>query len=208
MRSPTLIPLMSILIASTAPAGETRDFGPGGMKGLTAEQERDLGDGKIVFSTTDTRGKGKRALVEAAVVFDKPPEYVWELLYRTEDQVKFLEEVDELKVVKKEELQDNLELKLKVVFMTFRYRMIHHFDRQAFHIYWGLDPSFDNDLLELRGFWKLHPYGEGKTLARYGSQVSFKNVPQWLESLFKRRGVEKSLIAVRKYVNSGGTYRK
>jgi hypothetical protein len=29
-----------------------------------------------------------------------------------------------------------------------------------------------------------------------------------VEALFKRRGVEKSLIAVRKYVNSGGTYRK
>ena len=196
------------LLISTAVAGEVRDFGPDGTRGLTAEQERDLADGKVVFSTTDTKGKGKSALVEAAVVFDKPPEYVWELLYRTEDQVKFLQEVDELKIVEKEELQDNLELKLRIVFMTIVYRVIHHFEKDDLYIYWGLDPSFENDLLDVRGFWKLHPYGEGKTLARYGSGFSIKNVPQWVESLFKGRGVEKSLIAVRKYVNSGGTYRK
>jgi hypothetical protein len=175
---------------------------------LSAEQERDLAGGKIVFSTTDTEGKGKRTLVEAAVVFDKPPEYVWELLYRTEDQIKFLDEVDEIEIIEKEELRDNLELELRVLFMTIVYRVIHHFDRDAFHIYWGLDPSFENDLLYLHGFWKLHPYGEGKTLARYGSDVSIKNVPQWIESLFKQHGVKKSLVAVRKYVNSGGTYRK
>jgi hypothetical protein len=203
-----LIPLMLLLLVSSASAGEARDFGPGGMRGLTAAQERDLAHGNIVFSTTDTKGKGKSALIEAAVVFDKPPEYVWELLYRTENQVEYLEEIDELKVVKKEELQDNLEFKLEILFLTFVYRVIHHFDKDDFHIYWGLDSSFENDLLDLRGFWKLHPYGEGKTLARYGSHVSLKNVPQWVESLFKRRGVEKSLIAVRKYVNSGGTYRK
>ena len=203
-----LIPMMLLLLVSSASAGEARDFGPGGMKGLSAEQEGDLADGKIVFSTTDTKGKGKSALIEATVVFDKPPEYVWELLYRTEDQVKFLEEVDELEIVKKEELEDNLEFKLEVMFLTFVYRVIHHFDEDDFHIYWGLDPSFENDLLDLRGFWKLHPYGEGRTLARYGSHVSLKNVPRWVEALFKKRGVEKSLIAVRKYVNSGGTYRK
>jgi hypothetical protein len=202
------IPMMLLLLISSASAGEAGDLGPAGMKGLTAEQERDLADGKIVCSATDTEGKGDSSLIEAAVVFDKPPDYVWELLYRTEDQVKFLEEVEELKIVEKEELEDNLEFKLKVIFLTFVYRVIHRFDKDDFHIYWGLDPSFDNDLLDLRGFWRLYPYDEGKTLGRYGSHVSLKNVPRWVESLFKRRGVEKSLIAVRKYVNSGGTYRK
>jgi hypothetical protein len=208
MRNLRLIPVVFVLLVSTALGGEVSDLGPDGMKGLTAEQERDLADGKIVFSTTDTKGERKSSLIEAAVVFDKPPEYVWKLLYRTEDQVRFLEEVDELKIIEKQELQDNLELKLKIVFMTFSYRVIHHFDKDALYMYWGLDPSFENDLLELRGFWKLHPYGEGKALGRYGSHVSLRNVPQWIESLFKRRGVEKSLVAVRKYVNSGGTYRK
>ena len=208
MRGLTRIPVIFVLLISTAVAGEVRDFGPDGKKGLTAEQERDLAGGKVVFSTTDTRGKGKSALIEAAVVFDKPPEYVWELLYRTEDQVKFLQEVDELKILEKEELQDKLELKLRIVFMTIVYRVIHHFEKDDLYIYWELDRSFENDLLDVCGFWKLHPYGEGKTLARYGSGFSIKNVPQWIESLFKERGVEKSLIAVRKYVNSGGTYRK
>jgi hypothetical protein len=203
-----LIPMLLLLLVPSASAGEARDFGPGGTKGLSTEQEEDLAEGKIVFSTTDTKREGKNTLVEAALVFDKPPAYVWELLYRTEDQINFLEEVEELEIIKKEELEDNLEFKLEILFLTFVYRVIHHFDEDAYHIYWGLDPSFENDLLDLRGFWKLHPYGEGRTLARYGSHVSVKNAPRWIEALFKKRGVEKSLVAVRKYVNSGGTYRK
>jgi hypothetical protein len=202
------IPMLLALLVSAALAAGARDFGPRGTRGLTAEQERDLAEGEIVFSTTDAEGEGTSALVEAALIFDKPPEDVWELLYRTEDQVRFLDEVHEVKIVRKEELEDNLEFELEILFMTFVYRVIHHFDEEAFHIYWGLDPSFENDLLDLRGFWKLHPYGEGKTLGRYGSHVSLRNVPRWVESLFKRRGVKKSLIAVRKYVNSGGTYSK
>jgi hypothetical protein len=173
------------------------------MKGLTAEQREDLADGKIVFSTTDTDADEESTLVEAALIFDEPPEYVWEVLYRTEDQIKFLEEVKEVRIIEKEELQDNIEFKLKVLFMTFVYRLIHHFEQDDLHIHWGLDPSFDNDLLYLRGFWKLHPYGEGKTLARYGSDVSLKNVPRWIQSLFKKRGVAKSLEAVREYIDSG-----
>ena len=114
-----LSPMMLLLLVSSASAGEARDFGPGGMKGLSAEQEGDLADGKIVFSTIDTKSKGKGSLVEAAVVFDRPPGYVWELLYRTEDQVKFLEAVEELEIVKKEEREDNLEFKLQVMFLTF-----------------------------------------------------------------------------------------
>jgi len=200
--------MMLVLLASTALADEARDFGPRGVKGLSAEQRRDLADGKIVFSTTDAEGGGKSALVEAALVFDKPPEYVWGLLYRTEDQVKFLDEVDGVKIIDKGEFEDDLEFTIKILLMTFVYRVIHHFDKEDFYIYWALDPSFDNDLTDLRGFWKLYPYGEGRTLARYGSYVSLRNVPEWLESLFKRRGVEKSLIAVRRYVDSGGTYRK
>jgi hypothetical protein len=208
MGKPTLIPMLLLLLVSSASADEARDFGPDGTKGLSTEQQGDLADGKIVFSTTDTKGKGKSAFVEAALVFDKPPEHVWELLYRTEDQIDFLDEIEELEIIKKEELEDNLEFRLEILFLTYVYRVIHHFDEGAFHIYWGLDPSFENDLLELRGFWKLHPYGEGRTLARYGSHLALKYVPNWLMALFKKRGVEKSLVAVRESVNSGGTYRK
>jgi hypothetical protein len=208
MRNWTPIPAMLALFVATTLGAEDRDFGPTGTKDLTPAQEADLAEGRIVFSTSDTAGEGTSTLVEAALVFDKPPEYVWQLLYRTEDQVRFLDEVDGIQIIEKEELVDNLEFELRILFMTFVYRVIHHFDREAFHIHWALDPAFDNDLLDLRGFWRLYPYGEGRTLGRYGSHVSLKRVPQWIEALFKRRGVEKSLVAVRKYVDSGGVYRK
>jgi len=71
-----------------------------------------------------------------------------------------------------------------------------------------LDPDYNNDLNGLEGFWRLYPYGEGKTLARYGSNISVKYVPGWIESVFKKRGVKKALLSVKKYIDSGGKYRK
>jgi len=66
-----------------------------------------------------------------------------------------------------------------------------------------MDKSFNNDLADLQGFWKLYPYPGGRTLVQYGSNVSIKNVPDWIENMFKKKGVEKSLNCVKKYVNTG-----
>jgi len=71
-----------------------------------------------------------------------------------------------------------------------------------------MDKSFNNDLADLQGFWKLYSYPGGETLVRHGSNVSIKNVPDWIENMFKKKGVEKSLNCVKKYVNKGWTLKR
>lgn len=179
------------------------DFGPDGLSGLTKAQKQDLDKGKIVFSTTNSGEQAQSTLIEAAVVFDVTPQETWRLLSKTEDQIKYLKEIDELNIIKTEPTLNIQEFKLKIAFLTIVYRVIHRFDESNQYIYWGLDPSFNNDLEDLRGFWRFYPYGQGKTLARYGSNVSIKNIPDWIEAIFKKSGVKKSLLAVKKYVDSG-----
>ncbi len=207
MRRGTLMLVFVFLMATPLFSMTPSDFGRNGLKGLTEQEKEELARGEVVFFTSDSGDEVKRALIQAVVTFDPSPEEVWPLLYRTEDQIKYLEEIRDIQVINKEKTRDNIEFHLKIAWMDIVYRVIHQFDRDGLFFHWGLDPSFDNELKELEGYWQLYPYGNGKTLARYGSQVSVRKVPSFIENLFKKNGVRKSLEAVQKYVNSGGTWR-
>jgi hypothetical protein len=188
------------------------NFGDDGLKGLSESQIKDLSEGKIIFNTTDSvnneSAEAKSSIITAALLLDKPPEEIYNILYHTEDQIKYLEEIKEIKIVNKNEVQDNIEFKLKILMISLEYRVIHSFDKKNLYIHWTMDKNFKNDLESLQGFWKLYPYPGGRTLARYGSNVSVKHVPGWLENMFKKKGVEKSLNCVKKYVNTGWTLKK
>lgn len=197
--------LILILLKVIPILAQNHEFGKYGLKGLTAEQREDLEKGKVVFYATGSQ-KGKASLIEATIVFNKTPQESWDLLSRTEDQVKYLDECID---VRKCPERDGKEVHtIKALFLTFRYGVLFQFQPEDLYFHWSLDPDYDNDLNGLEGFWRLYPYGEGKTLARYGSDISVKYVPGWIESIFKKRGVKKALLSVKKYVDSGGEYRK
>ncbi len=202
---------LSLILIPALTFASLPDFGTDGLKGLSEKQLKKINKGKILFSTKDKSagedGK-KQSLIEAVLVFDKPVNETWELLAKTEDQIKYLKEIKEVNVIDQNALENINEFKLKAVFFTLIYRVHHEFDKSNNYFHWTLDPNFKNDLADLKGFWKFYPYGENKTLVRYGSNVSLKKVPDWVEALFKKGGVKKSLKCVKKYVDSGGTWRK
>ncbi|HQP31256.1 MAG TPA: SRPBCC family protein [Deltaproteobacteria bacterium] len=205
---PTVLLLCLLgLMSSPCPAA-VPDFGQDGLKGLDASQVKKLANGEIVFTFTDSATQAHSGLIEAAVVFNQTPEQTWNLLSRTEDQAKYLKELEEARKIAKSPLQDTIEFKVKAAFLTFVYRVNHNFDRSGMNFWWALDPTFKNDLVDLRGYWRFYPYGQGRTLARYGSTVSLKKVPAFIEDMFKKSGVARSLASVKRYVDSGGTYHK
>jgi hypothetical protein len=197
---------VAILIAPAIAIAAGPNFGPKGMADLTPAQKTFLDKGGVVFATTE--GSQKGALIEATILFDKTPQQTWELLTRTENQPKYLDECDKIEIIKRTKTGSRETHTVKVGFIKIVYGVLFQFHASEMYFHWWLDPDRENDLAGLEGFWKLYPYGEGKTLARYGSYVSIRNIPSWLESTFKERGVKKSLVAVRKYINSGGAYKK
>jgi hypothetical protein len=188
---------------------ETPDFGPDGLAGLTLKQREKLARGEIIRTeSTVTTPEGK-TLIEAALVFNQPPEEVWRLLSKTEDQVKYLDEVKSVSVVCQDLTGDTLELTIKVLVKTIVYRQVHRFDEKNLFFEWSLDPDFRCDLKELQGFWKFYPFGSGSTLARYGSRVSFRFlIPRFIQTALIKNNLPRALRSVRKYVNSGGTWEK
>lgn len=79
-----------LCLVSTLSLAATPDFGSDGLKDLDIEQRRRLANGEIVFTVTNLAKRAHSGLIEAAVIFNQPTEKTWNLLYRIEDQVKYL----------------------------------------------------------------------------------------------------------------------
>ncbi len=183
------------------------EFGTGGLNGLSADQKKQLEAGKTVFATVGSVAKSDSELIYAAIVFNQPIEETWRLISKTEDQIRYLSDIDNLKIINKGGTSDNIEFTVSAGPFSKTYRVIHRFSPDKMGFEWGLDPSFDNDLQKLTGFWRFYRFGDGKTLARYGSNVSIRGVPGWVESMFKKKGISQALGQVKKYVDSGGAWR-
>jgi uncharacterized protein YndB with AHSA1/START domain len=185
------------------------DFGPDGLAGLSEVQVWRLGRGEIVLPASLIKTEEGKTLIEAALVFDRPPEEVWRLLSRTEDQARYLSEVQKVVVISKTPADDLLEFTIKVVTKTFVYRQFHRFDERALRLTWELDPSFPSAVKELTGFWKLYPFAQGKTLGRYGSRVLMKfAVPRSIQEALAKNRLPAALKSVKRYIDSGGIWDK
>jgi ribosome-associated toxin RatA of RatAB toxin-antitoxin module len=211
MKVKLIVTMLCVLLMAAYVQAAVPDFGSDGLKGLTEAQVKEITGGKIIVSTSepteDEATKARSSLITAVMIFEKPPEQVFDLLYRSEDQIKFLPEIKDVKVISKTDKDNNIEFKTRAAVFTFVYRVIHKFDKNNLYMDWAIDKNFKNDLQDLRGFWKFYPYPGGKTLARYGSNVSIKGVPEWVENIFKKTGVKDALKNVKKYIDTGWTYR-
>ena len=192
------------LAVSTLLAAAEPNFGADGLNGINAEQKKMLTEGKIVFSTQDK--SKENSLIEAVIVFNQPIESTWSLLTKVDAQDKYLSEIKKIKLASKDPVK--VEFGLKILFLSVWYQCQYQFNKPNYYFDWRLDPTYKNELNSLSGFWKLYPYGSSKTLARYGSNVIAKGIPDWIQGAFKKSGIEKALKATKSFVDSGGTWTK
>lgn len=189
---------------------QMNNFGTDGLSGLSKEQKEMLSKEAITVWISDrTNANSKNSLIEAAIIFNNTPETTWKLISKTEDQPLYLDDCKEIKVISKSqdtavEVHTSGNWLIKLV-----YGVIEYYNPKDYYLHWTLDTSHpDNGLAALSGYWQLYPYGKNQTLARYGSIVSLKNVPEFIENMFKKNGVKSAMNSVKKYIDSGGTYRK
>lgn len=196
------------ILFSSCCHGQNQDFGVAGLKGFSAEQLVNLSNGNIVFHNADN-SEDRNSLIEASIVFDASPEKTWELISKTDDQPLYIQQCKSIKVINKTASKAFEVHCVGNWLATYTYGVIQNYLPEDMCVYWILDTSYSkNDLNTLGGYWQLYPYGKGKTLARFGSRVSFKNVPEFVENMFKKGGVKDALASIKNYVDSGGTYRK
>ncbi len=204
----TVISLMSFAAIGTS-FNTMPDFGPNGLKGLDDAQKASLSAGESVLTKNLSREGLKNALIVIAYTFDQPIEEVWKFQSNPTNKILYVDEIKDVKEIKRTPTDGIIEFLLKFIFIDVRYRLIYKFDQANYYIHWEIDPSFDNSIQDLRGFYRFYPYGDGKTLARYGTRVTIiKLLPRFIEDYIIKRNMPKAIASFKKFINSGGTYRK
>lgn len=177
------------------------------LAGLRADEIDRLRKGEIVLLTGAEPG-GSAKQIRAALVFEPAVAESYATLAHPEHEDEYLEECDEAELIQRADGRDTVEYRISVLLSTIRYRVNHTYTPGEHRFSWTLDPAFDNDLALVEGEWRLYAW-EGKTLARFATRVDVsKLVPDFIQRRLARRDVPRSLAAVRKRVNSGGTWRK
>ena len=196
--STSIVSILLILFFSISSAvfGGPEGGGPDGLDGLS-ERDRTVLEKKgiLLFSKPDS--------IEAAVIFETDRDTTWNIISVTEDQWKYIKELKEVRVRDRTAGQS---FETHVIrFLSFRaeYDIVIDFDPRKYTLLWRLDPSKASDAVShMEGYWRLYTYGPDRTLGRYGSSVLLSTVPEVLQQLFRKGGVRRSLLSVKKYIEA------
>lgn len=191
-------------------AGVPSANSPEAWKGLTPDQIRRVKSGEVVILDKDqSSGEEAKRFIQSAIIFNQPIDVVWKIFRHTEKQEQYLPRLVSSPLVEDHERWNLNDFFVKFAFVNIKYRVRHNFEPENYYFYWALDPSYKNDLKHLEGYWRLYKVDENHTLARYGTMVIISElIPKSIMEEMTRRDLPESMEAVKKYIDSGGTYTK
>jgi hypothetical protein len=144
----------------------------------------------------------------ALVLFERPKDFVRQMLVQTSRQKEYRPELKRLEPIESTPEGSLDEYRIRVMFVNITYRMRYVVDREHCRISWALDPEFENDLQDVEGFWELHEIDAGRTLARFGTRVDVgPAVPGFIQDFATQKNVPQTVDRTRRWVDSGGTWR-
>jgi hypothetical protein len=183
---------------------------PEAWKGLTPAQIARVKKGEVLILDQDTSGSGEqKRFIRAAILFNQPIEKAWLLFRKTENQARYLPDLESNKLVSRDAKGDQVDFHVSLLGISIDYRIHHVYDDANCQLSWGLDPSYDNDMKRVDGFWHLYKYDDTHTLGRYGTQVEVMSfIPEFVMTRLTRSNLPVNMEAVKKYIDSGGTYIK
>lgn len=190
------------------PAGAMTDKDPSAYQGMTADQIARVKKGEIVILDQPQSFEG-RQLITAAFIFNQDLNTVWTLMLQGWRQEEYLPHLEHSPLIRKWDSGDHIEYQIKVAGVEVKYRVLGTHDNSRYYCTWKLDPAFKNDMKEVTGFWQYYWVDEHHTLGRYGSyaETGFW-VPAFIRDFLTRRDLPESLNVQRRWVDSGGTWRK
>jgi hypothetical protein len=217
MKKLIILSLFALLLLQRAPAwaelnlpeSAWAQIDPKVFKELSPEEMARLKKGEIVIlKEMASEGDDKTAYIRALLVLNKPIEKIWSLITKTERQVEYLSNIDEVTLVSRDGTGDIVEFHLSFGFIKVVYRVIHRYG-DNYYLYWSLDPNFKNDLKELKGFWQYFKLDDNTTLARYGTRVKASSlIPKFVEEYMTKRDLPKALDDVKRWLDTDGAFNK
>ncbi len=190
------------------PPDAPTDRDPKAYHGINPEQIEKLEKGEVVILKAPEDLMGRELLV-AAMIFNQDIDTVWDLMMQTWRQEEFLPGCHGSKLVRKWEGGDLVDFQVRILGVKIDYRIQHFKVKSRYYFHWTLDPEYDNDMKEVMGFYRYYWIDENHTLARYGTSVETKVlIPPKIQKLLLKQSLPEALGAAKKWVDSGGTYKK
>jgi hypothetical protein len=146
--------------------------------------------------------------IGALVLFDQPLDRTQRLLSQTSRQHEYLPELKAAETIRWDGKAVINEHHVRVMLIRLEYRIRTEFDFDAGRIWWALDPSHQNDLDVLEGYWELYEMDGSQTLGRFKTRVVLSTaLPRFLQDAATRINLPRAMERIRLWVNSEGTYR-
>jgi hypothetical protein len=158
----------------------------------------------------DVHGDGSESFIISYVIFERSRSEVVDLMKQAERQPEYRPELKSVKTVERFEGGRVDEQSMKIMFRKMVYRLRYQRDAETGRLEWKLDPSFDNDLRRLEGFWELYEFVETRerTLGRFGSRVDVgRSVPRFIQKGMSRKTVLRYVDNCRMWIDSDGKWR-
>lgn len=202
-----LIGILSMAVITAATADDFSDV----EKQLTPKNIQKLEAGKVVMldqtykdpKTGKMRGKGM-----AIMMINKTPDEVWKFLPKFDTYVEFMPRMTHSSTYQGEGGKVGATYNLKILWKEIKYSCLHELDKDKMLIRWTLDTSKKNDIVSTTGFWKVKAHGD-KSLIFYTVAVDTgMSVPQKIQDFLTKTDLPNVVKAVKKRVESGGTYKK
>jgi hypothetical protein len=146
--------------------------------------------------------------MEALVLFDMPPQQVLALLAQTGRQREYRPDLRSIESIEHTRVAAVDQHRMRVLFINVEYRVRYQFDYEHGQMTWRLEPGHGGSLEALEGFWVLYAFGDGRTLAHFGTHVRVTDaLPSPVQQLATRSKLPSDLQHTRQWVNSNGRSR-
>jgi hypothetical protein len=145
-----------------------------------------------------------------AIVIERPIAEVWATMARYRDRAEYVPRLKKVQVLEETPGKARIKQEIDASVTTARYTAWYTLDEQARTISWTLDKSAsDNTVSEVDGDYRMAELAPGRTLLVYRAYVdSGLHVPQAIQSYMQKRSIPDLMKALKKRIESGGTWKK
>jgi hypothetical protein len=159
------------------------------------------------FTTATGQSAGRGV---GAIVIDRSVPEVWAVVSRYEDKAEYQPRLKTVTVLERQLGRLRVKMEIDAALMTARYTGWFSLDDAAHTIHWSLDrAATDNNIRDVDGEYRLFEVSRSRTLLVYRTFVDTgRSVPKWIQDFMTRKSIPNLLGAIKKRVESGGTYRK
>jgi hypothetical protein len=180
--------------------------------GLTDADLDDAMKGNVPARTemfTAPSGKSAGRGVGAILIWRRIDD-VWATLSRYEDKAEYQPRVESVTILERQADRIRARFVVDATVTTARYTAWFVLDPKEHTIHWTLDPTAtDNTIVATEGDYRMFEVSPNQTLVVYRSYVdSGRAISKAIQNYFARKAIPNLLNAIKKRVESGGTYKK